>query len=66
MPPDFDLSLYKKRGTTFGCKLDRVRDAEAIENPFTQWSLLIAMVGRVVAQTRAGGDALAAARAMPK
>jgi hypothetical protein len=52
MPSDFDLSLYKRRGTTFGCKLDRVRDAETIEHPFTDWPLLIAMVGRVVAQAR--------------
>ena len=66
VPANFDLSLYKTRGTTFGCKLDRLRDAEAIEHPFTQWPLLIAMVGRVVAQTRAGNNAVALARAMPK
>ena len=66
MPADFGLSLYKSRGTTFGCKLDRVRDAQAIENPFTQWPLLIAMVGRVIAQTRAGVDILAMAMAMPR
>jgi hypothetical protein len=64
MPSNFDLSLYRKRMTTFGCKLDRVRDQEAIEHPFTDWPLLIAMVGRVVAQTRSGGDAVAMARAM--
>ena len=64
---DFDWSLYHRRGTTWGCKLDRVRDAEAIEHPFTQWPLLIAMVGRVVAMTRAGNNAAAqvAARGMP-
>ena len=63
---DFDWSLYRTRGTTWGCKLDRVRDAEAIEHPFTEWPLLIAMVGRVVAMTRAGDNAGAqsAARAM--
>jgi hypothetical protein len=65
---DFDWSLYHRRGTTWGCKLDRVRDREAIENPFTQWPLLIAMVGRVVAKTRAGNNAAAqaAAQAMPR
>ena len=63
---DFDWSLYRRRGTTIGCKLDRVRDADAIEHPFTDWPLLIAMVGRVVAMTRAGNNpaAQAAARAM--
>jgi hypothetical protein len=66
MPADFDLSLYKTRGTTLGCKLDRVRAAFAFENPFTQWPLLSAMVGRVVAQTRAGGDVMAMAMAMPR
>jgi hypothetical protein len=60
---DFDWSLYETRGSTFGAKLDRVRDATAIENPFTQWPLLIAMVGRVVAQTRAGNNAAALAQA---
>jgi hypothetical protein len=63
MPADFDLSLYRARGTTFGCKLDRVRDATAIGQPFTQWPLFIAMVGRVVAQTRAGNNATALAQA---
>ena len=55
--PDFDWSLYRRRGTTIGCKLNRVRDALAIEHPFSQWPLLIAMVGRVVAMTRAGDNA---------
>jgi hypothetical protein len=65
---DFDWSLYLHRGTTIGCKLDPVRDSNAIEHPFTQWPLLIAMVGRVVAMTRAGNNAYAqdAARAMPQ
>ena len=60
---DFDWSLYETRGTTIGCKLDRVRDADAIEHPFTQWPLLIAMVGRVVAMTREGNNGAAQAAA---
>ena len=65
---DYDWSLYRSRGTTFGCKLDPVRDSEAIEKPFTQWPLLIALVGRVVAMTRSGNNlgAQACARAMPQ
>ena len=62
--PKYDVSLYEQRDYTFGCHLDRVRDAAAMETPFCDWPALIAMVGKIIARSRRGG-ALASARAMP-
>jgi hypothetical protein len=53
--PCYDLSLYETRGTTFGCKLDPVRDAQAIATPFQEWSHLAALMARLVAKAREGG-----------
>ena len=64
MPDDYDISLYEERQYSFGCTLDPIRDAEAVENPFKDWPTLIAMVGKIVSKTRAGSNSLAAARAM--
>jgi hypothetical protein len=63
--PKYDLSLYEARGTTFGDKLDLVRDAQNIANPFCQWSHLAALMGRLVAKARAekGGASKAVAAA---
>ena len=60
----YDLSLYEKRRTTFGGKLDLVRDAEAIQLPFCDWASLASMMGKIVAKSRNGGGALAVAKAM--
>jgi hypothetical protein len=57
MQPKFDCSLYEARGTTFGCKLDKVRDAQNIATPFCQWPHLAALMGRLVAKARQGGGA---------
>ena len=62
--PKYDLSLYEARGTTFGCKLDLVRDAKNIANPFREWAQLAALMGRLVAKAREeGGAALQAVQA---
>jgi hypothetical protein len=53
----FDCSLYERRGTTFGCKLDQVRDAAAIASPFEDWPHLAGLMARVVAKARAGDGA---------
>jgi hypothetical protein len=65
MQPKFDCSLYEARGTTFGCKLDKVRDAKNIATPFCQWPHLATLMGRLVAKAREGGGAaLRAAESM--
>jgi hypothetical protein len=55
--PKYDLSLYEARGTTYGDKLDLVRDAQNIATPFCQWAHLAALMGRLVAKAREGGGA---------
>jgi hypothetical protein len=55
--PRYDISLYEQRGTTFGCKLDKVRDAEAIASPFEDWPHLAALMAKVVAKAREGDGA---------
>ena len=49
---------------TFGCKLDLVRDAKNIANPFREWAQLAALMGKLVAKAREeGGAALRAVQA---
>jgi hypothetical protein len=64
--PKFDVSLYEQRGYTFGGRLSKERDAFAIANPFSNWSSLAAMMGKIIAKSRSmPGSAIDAARAMP-
>jgi len=60
IPCTFDTSYAREHGFN-GLRLDMVQDRVAIENPFSNWDLLVHMVAKVVAK---GQGALTAAMAM--
>jgi hypothetical protein len=54
----YDISLYEARGTTFGMKLNMERDGANMATPFCEWPHLAALMGRLIAKARQGGDAV--------
>jgi hypothetical protein len=58
MQDKYDCSLYESRGTTFGMRLNYERDGENMKTPFCEWPHLAALMGRLVAKAREGGDAV--------
>jgi hypothetical protein len=54
--PKYDVSLYMEGKNLFGDRLDKGTHGEAIANPFKNWHMMAAIMGKIIANSPRSAD----------